>query len=57
MTVSFNPPAVTLGLDPRALYLPHGQQVKSPRLKAEGDDRGWGSAGAHADGIVEHCHV
>ena len=51
------PRSVTLGPDPRALYLPHGQQVKSPRLKAEGDDRGWGRAGAHADGIVEHCHV
>lgn len=51
------PQGVTLGLDPRALYLPDVQQVKSPRLKGEGDDRGWGSTGARADDIVEHYHV
>jgi hypothetical protein len=32
------PPAVTLGLDPRALHVPMAQQVQHPRVKPEGDD-------------------
>jgi hypothetical protein len=29
---------VTLGLDPRGLHLTDARQVKSPRVKPEGDD-------------------
>jgi hypothetical protein len=42
--VSSYPPAVTLGLDPRALHSPNAQQVQGPRVKPEGDDRGRGNA-------------
>ena len=41
----FNPPAVTLGPDPRMLLLPCEVELKSPRVKPEGDDQGWGEAG------------
>ena len=40
--VSHRTPAVTLELDPRVLHLEmHARQVKSPRVKPEGDAR-WG---------------
>ena len=35
------PSRVTLGLDPRALHSIAAPHVQSPRLKPEGDDRGW----------------
>ena len=41
----FKLPAVTLGLDPKALYFRGHRQVQCPRVKPEGDDLGW-------DGIV-----
>ena len=53
----FNPPAVTLGLDPRVLHLPREDKVKSPRVKPEGDDRGWGEADAQPHGFKENSHV
>ena len=37
------PPHVTLGPDPRALHFTSAPQVQSPRVKPEGDDRGWGN--------------
>ena len=55
MKAVFNPPAVTLGLDPRALYLPREFEVKSPRVGPEGDDWGWGNAYAQSriEGAME----
>ncbi len=32
----------TLGLEPTDLNLTNVPQVQSPRVKPEGDDRGWG---------------
>jgi len=34
-----DPEVVTLGLDPRVLLLSLASQVKSPRVKPEGDER------------------
>jgi hypothetical protein len=39
-------PAVTLGLDPRALNLAKAPQVQCPRVGPEGDDRVWGGRAA-----------
>ena len=52
MMLPFKLPIVTLGLDPKALHLPHPPQVTSPRLKAEGDDWCWGAVCASNHRVI-----
>ena len=56
MLAPSHPPRVNFGLDPRALHFTTAPQVQSPRVKPEGDDRGWGNTLSRSVAVRKEQH-